>query len=256
MGDHPLPGCPAKMPSTLSYLSGAPYAGTAIAALVADTDAPRACSWRFSGATAPTPRCVASSDHDAGSGRRSTTARCPRSAPSPPRRPHRRRLARRRGVGRPAPWPLRWPLDGIDTQVDTIGGTTSRRWRVRRRFALSRARASSASPGEDSLLSLTSDELRLRGMVLSVTRAHHRTALRPLRSDRDHRGRHRRTDVVDAEVEMVPVRGDRRRDAGAAEASGGRCDVGIRARRGRNDRCGALRTRPVVPRPVDLCAAG
>ena len=50
----PNPDDLAKVPSTLSYTSGAPYAGVARLSSWPTPIAPRACPWRFSGATAPT----------------------------------------------------------------------------------------------------------------------------------------------------------------------------------------------------------
>ncbi len=168
----PSPDDLAKIPATLSYLSSAPYTGTATLALVADTDesegvfvellgrngADSKVRVRLVGRTSPDGRFVV---YD---GNVSTLCTKPT-------------VARVGIVGRgPEAWgALRAmalavaALDGLDTQVDAIDWEhLARQARQAPLPAALSEREYRIGPGEDSLLGILADELRLRGMILSV----------------------------------------------------------------------------------------
>lgn len=203
----PNPDDLAKVPSTLSYTSGAPYAGVARLSLVADTDDSEGVSVelferdgtdskvrvRLAGRVLPSGATV----YDG-----SVSTLCVE--PTTARIGVVSRGAEAWGALRALALAVA-ALDGLDVQVDTIDWDHLAAMARQAPLAnIPSAREFRIGPGEDSLLSLLSDELRLRGMVLSVRhgritglRYGHFAATEITAADIDE------TDVVDAEWEMV-----------------------------------------------------
>jgi hypothetical protein len=202
----PSPDDLAKIPTTLSYVSASPYDGTARLSLVADTTTTEGVAFELleRDGTDSKVRVVIAGISDASGTVYDASVSALVVKPTTAQ------------IGVIARGPEAWGalralalavagLDGLDVQVETID------WE----HLVSQARQSPLSsipsqreyrigPGDESLLSLLSDELRLRGMVLSLrhgrmtgVRYGHFAATEIVAADLDE------TDCVDAEWEMI-----------------------------------------------------
>lgn len=167
----PSPDDLAKIPSTLAYVSPAPYAGTAVLSLVADTVTTEGVSVELlerDGTDSKVRVRLAGRVLESGGVAYDGAVSVVVDKPTTARLGVVARGAEAWGALRALALAIA-ALDGLDAQVLTIDWDhIALQARQAPLVTIPARREYRIGPGDDSLLSLLSDELRLRGMVLSV----------------------------------------------------------------------------------------